>query len=318
MTQEETFLQAIIESPDDDAPRLIFADWLEENGQEARAELIRVQIELVCLDLAQTNRVRCALREAPRLVEPAAFDELLAEPPEIAERRRSLQAREKNLLARYARAWLGPLDGWFHRGLLAVTISERWWQRPWRRLGRLMGRDALASVLATPAAREAWRWVEALDLWGVDDGAVVGLAASPALAGMTALSVGGGRIGPLGARALAESPYCRSLSRLDLNNNQIGPDGTRALAESPHIGSLTRLRLRMNGVGDEGARALATSPNLTHLVELYLAHNDISDEGAEALIASPYLSRRLWLCIHSNPCRQMSAPLAARFEEVSW
>jgi uncharacterized protein (TIGR02996 family) len=31
---------------DDDAPRLISADWLEENGQPERAELIRVQIDL--------------------------------------------------------------------------------------------------------------------------------------------------------------------------------------------------------------------------------------------------------------------------------
>jgi uncharacterized protein (TIGR02996 family) len=33
MTQEKAFLQAIIENPDDDAPRLIYADWLDENGQ---------------------------------------------------------------------------------------------------------------------------------------------------------------------------------------------------------------------------------------------------------------------------------------------
>lgn len=46
MTQEEAFLQAILEFPDDDTPRLIYSDWLEEHGQEERAELIRVQIEL--------------------------------------------------------------------------------------------------------------------------------------------------------------------------------------------------------------------------------------------------------------------------------
>lgn len=35
------FLADIIAHPDDDTPRLIYADWLEENGQEERAELIR-------------------------------------------------------------------------------------------------------------------------------------------------------------------------------------------------------------------------------------------------------------------------------------
>lgn len=46
MTHEEAFLQSIVENPDDDTPRLIFADWLEENGQGERAEFVRVQCEL--------------------------------------------------------------------------------------------------------------------------------------------------------------------------------------------------------------------------------------------------------------------------------
>jgi uncharacterized protein (TIGR02996 family) len=37
----EAFLQAIIDDPDDDTPRLIFADWLDENGEPERAEFIR-------------------------------------------------------------------------------------------------------------------------------------------------------------------------------------------------------------------------------------------------------------------------------------
>ncbi len=40
------FLDDIIAHPADDTPRLICADWLEENGQEARAEFIRVQCNL--------------------------------------------------------------------------------------------------------------------------------------------------------------------------------------------------------------------------------------------------------------------------------
>src|SRR5262245_7675431 len=34
------FLAAILEQPDDDGPRLVYADWLEEQGQSDRAELI--------------------------------------------------------------------------------------------------------------------------------------------------------------------------------------------------------------------------------------------------------------------------------------
>lgn len=46
MDQREAFLASIIENPDDDAPRLIFADWLDENGEAERAEFVRIQIEL--------------------------------------------------------------------------------------------------------------------------------------------------------------------------------------------------------------------------------------------------------------------------------
>lgn len=45
LTQEQAFLRAICEDPFDDTPRLIYADWLEENGRAERAEFIRVQVE---------------------------------------------------------------------------------------------------------------------------------------------------------------------------------------------------------------------------------------------------------------------------------
>ena len=37
-------LRAVIEHPDDDAPRLVFADYVEERGQPERAEFIRLQV----------------------------------------------------------------------------------------------------------------------------------------------------------------------------------------------------------------------------------------------------------------------------------
>jgi uncharacterized protein (TIGR02996 family) len=46
MFDQEGFVRAVIERPDEDTPRLIYADWLEEQGDTARAELIRVQCEL--------------------------------------------------------------------------------------------------------------------------------------------------------------------------------------------------------------------------------------------------------------------------------
>jgi|SRR5262245_47890266 len=46
MSDAFALVAAIRAAPEDDAPRLIFADWLDENGWPARAEFIRVQCKL--------------------------------------------------------------------------------------------------------------------------------------------------------------------------------------------------------------------------------------------------------------------------------
>jgi uncharacterized protein (TIGR02996 family) len=46
MTDGDALLKAIIAHPAEDTPRLVYADWLQEQGQEVRAEFIRVQIDI--------------------------------------------------------------------------------------------------------------------------------------------------------------------------------------------------------------------------------------------------------------------------------
>ena len=46
MNEDAGFLQAICEDPYEDAVRLIYADWLQENGRQARGEFIQVQMDL--------------------------------------------------------------------------------------------------------------------------------------------------------------------------------------------------------------------------------------------------------------------------------
>lgn len=46
MTDGDALRAAILDNPDDDTPRLVYADWLDEAGQSDYAEFIRVQIEL--------------------------------------------------------------------------------------------------------------------------------------------------------------------------------------------------------------------------------------------------------------------------------
>jgi uncharacterized protein (TIGR02996 family) len=44
MSEREARLRAICEQPDEDTPRLVFADWLQENGQPEYAEFVRAQV----------------------------------------------------------------------------------------------------------------------------------------------------------------------------------------------------------------------------------------------------------------------------------
>lgn len=46
MRERESFMRAICLNPLDDTPRLIFADWLDENGEPDYARFIRAQIRL--------------------------------------------------------------------------------------------------------------------------------------------------------------------------------------------------------------------------------------------------------------------------------
>jgi uncharacterized protein (TIGR02996 family) len=96
VSDADALLQSILDDPTADAPRLVYADWLEEHGEQARAELIRVQCE------------------------PARL-------PEGESRRAELEARERALLNAHENEWAAPLrglvDGWeFRRGF----VEEVW------------------------------------------------------------------------------------------------------------------------------------------------------------------------------------------------
>lgn len=45
MTDEPALLRAVLAAPADDTPRLVYADWLDENGQPERAAFIRQGVE---------------------------------------------------------------------------------------------------------------------------------------------------------------------------------------------------------------------------------------------------------------------------------
>src|SRR4051794_33666393 len=45
MSSEPALLRAVLDNPEDDVVRLIYADWCEEHGMAVRASLIRTQVE---------------------------------------------------------------------------------------------------------------------------------------------------------------------------------------------------------------------------------------------------------------------------------
>src|SRR3954468_16567623 len=66
MSDESALLAAILAHPDEDTPRLMYADWLQENGQPERAEFIRIQCDPTAdeaaedraAELEERNRVK--------------------------------------------------------------------------------------------------------------------------------------------------------------------------------------------------------------------------------------------------------------------
>jgi len=52
---DAALLAAIRAAPGDDAPRLVYADWLDEHGQPERAEFIRVQCQLARHEQLQSH-----------------------------------------------------------------------------------------------------------------------------------------------------------------------------------------------------------------------------------------------------------------------
>jgi uncharacterized protein (TIGR02996 family) len=66
------FWKAICAAPDDDTPRLVFADYLDEQGRAARAEFIRAQCEVERLAPDDPRRIDLEVRAAALLHEDRA------------------------------------------------------------------------------------------------------------------------------------------------------------------------------------------------------------------------------------------------------
>ncbi len=241
------FFHAIKENPDDDTPRLIFADWLQERGNAAdaaRGEFLRLNV----------------LRHRLSPDDPT-YD--------------LLKRREAELFTEHRWTWLGPLvdaaKSWtFERGMIQITAQAEKLLTP-----------EMRAWARTPAAL----WVDALALSELVSVNRSELARSPLLAAINFLDLSANHdeqtIGILNLAVRAES--LRFLTSLCLTRCRLGPIHVISLAGYIELPRLKILDLRHNQLYDAAARLLAESPNLKNLAELRLGHNRFTAEGMALL-----------------------------------
>jgi uncharacterized protein (TIGR02996 family) len=203
VTDEDALLRAVIADPEDDAPRLIYADWLDERGQCERAEFIRLQIALT-------------------------------EMPTDDERRPKLRRRAQRLLERCGMTWTEPLRPAVHqyhfsRGFVEIVTCEA---SRFLRFGQdlfsltpiryLFLRDADDCTLQLSQCPHLGRPISvSLSHNRLDDRDVYRLANSPHFGRLTCLDLAHNYITGTGALYLARSPYLGSLDDLYLKGNEI-------------------------------------------------------------------------------------------------
>jgi len=254
VTEEAAFLERICSEPEEDAPRLIFADWLDDR-RDSRGHFIRVQIALSRMPI-----------DAPG--------------------REQLQNREATLLSRHQAKWSAPLRGIacsteFSRGFIdTVNVEGRVFLRrhdelfrlaPIRNIRFLDVGSSLAKLMNCPdLARLAGITISSQH---IDEQLTRALVESPHLGGLNRLHVGRNRIGDRGAERLAWSPRFRNLRELNLSDNAIGDVGSHALAESSNLASLESLELRRNELSRVGLADLCGTESLVRLSYLGLALN---------------------------------------------
>jgi uncharacterized protein (TIGR02996 family) len=237
LTEHEAFLRAIFDCPEDGLPRLVYADFLEENGDPDRAALIRVQCEraalvrrgetagLAGLQVRETellDYLHPELRDWPSGA-PIPYDRGF-----LTEGRAVICPGELDDIDSCREKIIRSRPHWF--GANTLSITPGWFLYP-EHIDKLFGLAAVqriadwdlgALVDETPAGPET------------ED------AGTFALIDMDVQPV----ITVEGVETLAQHRGARRIVSLDLTYNNLDNDAARALIRSPYLINLQRLDYR--------------------------------------------------------------------------
>jgi uncharacterized protein (TIGR02996 family) len=257
MSDGQALLRAILDDPDDDAPRLIYADWLEENGDAARAAFIRAQITLARLPQDDSDRDR--LVQTERTLWKANRDAWKAWVPawaKVTEFNRGfverIQCSAADFIARADEVRA-------HTPLLSLRVdSTREMAVP---LFRSRALDGLRTLrIAVRVDRGDWQHLGECPYLGrlttlvfnsnlYPDELVSALIRSSALPALQSLRVAWFTLGDELTARLVGSRWTARLHSLDLGHNGISTNGAKAIIDSPHLETIGRLSLRGNPLG---------------------------------------------------------------------
>jgi uncharacterized protein (TIGR02996 family) len=284
----ESFLKEITAKIDDDATRLVFSDWLEEQGEHERAEFIRVQVERARLPAWDAAQVGLRIREQELLKKHG--ETWLKEMPEIPGVR--WEGFRRGIVAvvsfvnfdamrtsAHACRAIAPIEAvrvhWPRRRESAETVPQIAELRELTLTGRPYHRQT--ARLADSPQLATLRDLKALGLDAQDLGR---LAASHHLKKLRTLCLASNGVGSAGVLSLTKAATLTKLETLDLtgpgyyesyyDNPLIDLAGMEALADWKGLKSVQSLSLSGSDVRTAGLRRLLQSPHAAGLKSLSL------------------------------------------------
>jgi uncharacterized protein (TIGR02996 family) len=238
--EQAALLAAVVAEPDDDTPRLVYADWLQENGDEEQARFIRESI--ACARLAD-HEDDARERIAKRLDDVAARNgpRWLAEVGVVGGEPEYDRGMAEGVIYASFDAFRADAPLLFARvPVRDLTLRSMGWCEDQE--------DTLPALAAMPEIARLRALRLSNDFFEVSPDNWERFVASPHLARVRELAVSDALLEDSDATAFAAAGPFPLLERLDLSGNRITAAGALALVRSGNLPRLERLGLAGNDI----------------------------------------------------------------------